>query len=279
MRTSQYLKPDSTHSITSHAGQTDVNIFEPKFHSASKSDSTTISGTIVTIHPWAPLGGGEHNTIGIARHISMHPTLNDKTAGWRVITFNLHSSGAVWGIASAHAYEVKQTVDVVNWVSQKYGNDQKIVLFGSSAGAPIAGTALDQVLKQQEKEHSDEEQNRNLVSAYIAVGYTFGHFASLGFGRHFSSVIGGTQSWFGSANASSSDAATLPPKLFIMGERDEFTSVHRLEHMASKMKENSKVVDVEIVSDVGHFELESSNYDPTVANIVMDWLDKVFEGQ
>lgn len=266
MRTSKYLKPDSTHSIAStHAGVLDAHVFEPKLLAAG----TSIRGTIVTVHPWSALGGGEHNTIGIARHITnTSPKSEQKDiCGWRVITFTLKSSGAVWGICSKHSYEVQQTVDVVNWVGEKYGTDN-IVLFGSSAGAPIAGTAMAQLL----------EKNGNIPSAYIAVGYTFGKIASLGFGRHFTSVVGRSDSWFGTvwgtSSSSSADVIALPPKLFIMGERDEFTSVDQLKQMAQKMKANGNV-DVETIADVGHFELESSTHDPLVAKMVLDWLDKV----
>eukprot|EP00584_Thalassiosira_punctigera_P006426 CAMPEP_0172534886 /NCGR_PEP_ID=MMETSP1067-20121228/7100_1 /TAXON_ID=265564 ORGANISM="Thalassiosira punctigera, Strain Tpunct2005C2" /NCGR_SAMPLE_ID=MMETSP1067 /ASSEMBLY_ACC=CAM_ASM_000444 /LENGTH=257 /DNA_ID=CAMNT_0013319743 /DNA_START=81 /DNA_END=854 /DNA_ORIENTATION=+ len=257
MRTSKHLKPDSTHSITTtNAGAINAHIFEPKLPGEG---SASVRGTIVTVHPWAALGGGEHNTIGIARHITN--SSSKLGHGWRVITFSLKSSGAVWGICSAHSYEVQQTVDVVNWVVEKYGTEN-IVLFGSSAGAPIAGTAMAQLLQQQEKKQQPKSEN-SIISAYIAVGYTFGNFATLGFGRHFVSVVG-----------SSGDQTTQPPKLFIMGERDEFTTFRQLEQMAQKMKANGEVA-TEIVADVGHFELESSTYDPLVAKMVMNWLDKV----
>mmetsp|Transcript_7611 Transcript_7611/g.13432 ORF Transcript_7611/g.13432 Transcript_7611/m.13432 type:complete len:257 (+) Transcript_7611:127-897(+) len=253
MRTSKYLKPHSTHTITStSAGAIDLHIFEHNDLAAGAS----IKGTIVTVHPWSALGGGEHNTIGIASHITHATGQKDASSGgqWRVITFTLKSSGAVWGICSNHSYEVQQTVDVVNWVSEKY-DSSKIVLFGSSAGAPIAGSAMAKLLKQE---------NGKSISAYIAVGYTFGNFASLGFGRHFSSVVG----------SSSTDGRDLPPKLFIMGEKDEFTSVDQLKKMAQRMQAHGQV-DVETVAGVGHFELESSTYDPMVAELVLGWINKV----
>ena len=56
-----------------------------------------------------------------------------------------------------------------------------------------------------------------------------------------------------------------------MGERDEFTSVDQLENMVQKMSN----ADTEIVSDVGHFELESPGYDAFIAKMVLSWLDKV----
>ena len=44
--------------------------------------------------------------------------------------------------------------------------------------------------------------------------------------------------------------------------------------MVKKMRSNSKV-DIEIVANVGHFELESPNYDALVSKLVLEWLDKV----
>ena len=114
-------------------------------------------------------------------------------------------------------------------------------------GAPQSGSALAQL---------EKEKNVN-ISAYVAVGYTFGKLASIGFSRHFNSIV----------TASS-------PKLFIMADKDEFTSINQLEDMVKKMRSNSKV-DTEIVPNVGHFELESPGYDAHVAQLVLEWLDKV----
>lgn len=258
------MKPAiSTHSITStNAGVIDAHVFEPL--GLPGSSSTSIRGTIVTVHPWSTLGGGEHNTIGLARCITgTKPEHSNNNNSWRVITFTLKSNpfwtgGAVWGIFSNHSYEVQQIVDVVNWARETYAMGD-FVLLGSSAGAPMAGTAMAQLLKQQETEL---QYDWNTVSAYIAIGYTFGNFASLGFGRHYSPLV-----------------TSSLPKLFIMGERDEFTSVHQLEQTAQKMRANNSddIVDVEIVADVGHFELESPGHDPMVANMVLDWLDKILQ--
>ena len=249
----------STHSIQSSstdAGVIDVHVFGCSSTSTSPSPSIPIRGTIVTVHPWATLGGSENNTIGLARRITCSKLKGgEDNHRWRVITFTLQSTpiwkgGALWGICSAHSYEVQQIVDVVNWVSKTYGIDQTIVLLGSSAGAPMAGSAMAEISKQPQSK----------VAAYIAVGYTFGRLASLGFYRHYAPVL----------------SASLP-KLFIMGERDEFTSVEQLYDMVQKMKSNGddNVVDVEIVADVGHFELESPSYDPLVCKLAIEWLDKV----
>jgi hypothetical protein len=86
--------------------------------------------------------------------------------------------------------------------------------------------------------------------------------------RHFAHVV---------AKSSSSTA----PRLFVMRERDEFTSVDQLECMGKRMRGGEEgangggVVDVEIVPGVGHFQLESPGYDKLVVWTVLNWLDKI----
>jgi pimeloyl-ACP methyl ester carboxylesterase len=85
--------------------------------------------------------------------------------------------------------------------------------------------------------------------------------------RHFAQVV---------ANSSSSTA----PRLFVMRERDEFTSVHQLERMGKRMRgeegaNGGGVINVEIVPGVGHFQLERPGYDELVARMVLNWLDKI----
>ena len=189
----------TTKQVDTNAGVINVHIFEPK-------KTSTIRGTIVTVHPWATLGGSEHNTIGLARHI-INTKLKDDI-GWRVITFNMQSTpilkgGILGGVLCAHSFEVQQIIDVMNWVSKRHGREHNTILLGSSAGAPQSGSALAQL---------EEEKNVN-ISAYVAVGYTFGKLASIGFYGHFNSIVTATS-----------------PKLFIMGSKDEFTSGKSASH-------------------------------------------------
>lgn len=180
------------------------------------------------MHPWASLGGSEHNCVGIAR------TLASK--GVRTITFNLHASSMVWGILANHRAEVAQVTAVCKWASTRFGGE--IVLFGSSAGAPMAGTVLARL---------------DVVSRMCAVGYTWGWLSSIAFGRHFGPLL-----------------RCPKPKLFVMGAHDEFTSVATLNAMVRRMRGPSNQVVVE--EGVGHFELEQPEYDDRVAAIVLEWL-------
>jgi dienelactone hydrolase len=258
----------STHAVASLSSKIEVHVFEPPQSASANKDSCDITGTIVTVHPWATLGGGEHNTIGLARHITSQTESKHK---WRVITFSLQSTpiwrgGAVWGILSKHSYEVEQIVDVTKWAMSTYG---PVVLLGSSAGAPMAGSAMEQLLQ-------DGRSKDNFI-AYVAIGYTFGNFASLGFGRHFSAVTSTGKTCSMCGTDQTSDAIIVRPKLFIMGEKDEFTTVTQMEKAVAKMKANccESRVDTSVVADVGHFELESPGYDAYVSKLVLQWLENV----
>ena len=212
-----------------------------------------VPGTIVTVHPWSTLGGSEHNTVGLAKAIV-------RKSRWRVVTFQLMSRFAAYGILTRHSYEVKQIVDVSLWVSKTFG--PKVVLLGSSAGAPFAGSAMSNLLEMKDMSQTDMD-----LKAYIGVGYTFGRFASLAFGGHFSSVVG-------SNKKSEDDCKRLPPRLFVMGENDEFTSVQQLTDKTTEMRKYGET-EVSLVRGVGHFQLESPGYDPIVADIAIDWLGKL----
>ena len=248
----------STTTVNTSYGASDIRLFEP--------NDGIILGTIVTVHPWSFLGGGEHNTIGLARNIS--------TKGWRVITFTLKSTplylgGAIGGILFRHYREVNHITEIVEWAFEHYhkndASDQHMVLLGSSAGAPFAGSAMAKIQQRQQAK----------IAAFIAVGYTFGKLASLGFGRHFSSVVGNSASTFcGSSSLATEVEGEAPPQYFLMGENDEFTSVDQLDSMVARMKSvnPTRKVDIEIVPRVGHFQLESPSYDSFVSDKVVQWL-------
>ncbi len=85
--------------------------------------------------------------------------------------------------------------------------------------------------------------------------------------RHFTHVV---------TNNSSSTA----PRLVVVREWDEFTSVNQLERMAKRMRREvgangGGAVDIKIVPGVGHFELESPGYDKLVVLTVLDWLGTI----
>ena len=189
----------------------------------------------VTVHPWAVLGGGEHNTIGVAQFLAARH-------GSIALTFKLRSSGMVWGTFSNQRSEVRQITAVLDWAAERY-DGRPLILLGSSAGAPMAGACI---------EHPS-------VSALVVVGYTFGKLSSIAFGRLFKHITGRV----------SSEKA----KLFIMGEHDEFTSVSQLQSAVRGSRGSSNYAT--IVPRVGHFELESPDYDEWVAQHIFEHAERL----
>ncbi|EJK77325.1 hypothetical protein THAOC_00850, partial [Thalassiosira oceanica] len=97
---------------TQSAGSLKVHVFENDGSGAATDD--VLLGTIVTVHPWSTLGGSEHNTVGLAKAIV-------RKSRWRVVTFQLMSRFAAYGILTSHSYEVQQITDVSLWASTTFG--------------------------------------------------------------------------------------------------------------------------------------------------------------
>ena len=220
------MNPTATESVQTRGGTLKIHRWEPAV------SQTSPPLTVVTVHPWAPLGGSEYNCIGIARALA--------AAGHRAVTFNMRSSSMVWGVLSNHASEVRQVTDVCKHYLDAFPGS-KVLLFGSSAGAPQAGSALDEC---------------DGIVGMAAVGYTFGWLSSIAFGRHFPAILSSSK-----------------PRLLIMGNRDEFTSETQLRGMLKKVRRGSPIETV-IYEGCGHFELESPAYDEQVAQTVLDWINK-----
>lgn len=109
-----------------------------------------------------------------------------------------------------------------------------------STGAPIAGSAVDQV-----------EQ----IVGYVSIGYPFGLLASVLFGRHHQNVL-----------------KSPKPKLFIMGTQDGFTTVKQLNN---KLKSAAGRVETHLIEGIGHFELESHAYDSQMVIFIAEFINSL----
>ena len=78
--------------------------------------------------------------------------------------------------------EVQDVEAVLEWAHTKLQRD--LVLLGSSAGAPIAGSAIDRFA---------------FVRGFVGIGYVFGFLSSILFSCHYDSIV-----------------KSAKPKLFIM---------------------------------------------------------------
>ncbi|CAA7407997.1 unnamed protein product [Spirodela intermedia] len=180
---------------------------------------------VVLVHPFTVLGGFQGLLRGIATGLA--------EAGYRAVTFDMRGAGRSSGRASLTGFaEIEDVVAVCRWVSEALSPDG-IVLVGSSAGATIAGSALDKI---------DE------VRAYVSLGYPFGWMASILFGRHHKAVL-----------------QSEKPKLFVMGTKDGFTSVKQLQ---SKLRSAAGRVETHLLEGVGHFQMEGPAYDTQMAGVI-----------
>ncbi|PKA46758.1 hypothetical protein AXF42_Ash015652 [Apostasia shenzhenica] len=187
---------------------------------------------VVLVHPFTVLGGFQGLLRGIAVGLAQR--------GLFAVTFDMRGAGCSSGRASLTGFaEIQDVVAICKWVSDMI-SPRGIVLMGSSAGAPIAGSAVDKI-----------EQ----VVGYVSVGYPFGLVASILFGRHHESIL-----------------RSIKPKLFIMGTKDGFTSVKQLEN---KLKSASGRVETHLLEGVGHFQMEGPAYDAHVVDIVINFIQSL----
>eukprot|EP00252_Welwitschia_mirabilis_P006603 TRINITY_DN17492_c0_g1_i1.p1 TRINITY_DN17492_c0_g1~~TRINITY_DN17492_c0_g1_i1.p1 ORF type:complete len:233 (+),score=46.63 TRINITY_DN17492_c0_g1_i1:113-811(+) len=180
---------------------------------------------IVVVHQYSLLGGCQALMKGIATSLVKR--------GYPTITFDMRGAGRSTGRASiTGSSEVQDVIAICTWASQHLPA-HRILLVGSSAGAPIAGSAVDQVPE---------------VVGYVSLGYPFGMLASILFGRHHKAIL-----------------KSPKPKLFVMGTSDGFTSVKQLEN---KLKIAAGRVETHLIPAVGHFQMEGPTYDEQMADLI-----------
>ncbi|KAJ3696600.1 hypothetical protein LUZ61_000305 [Rhynchospora tenuis] len=193
------------------------------------SDPAPQNLAVVLVHPYSVLGGYQGLLRGIATGLAER--------GYHAITFDMRGAGRSTGRASLTGFsEVNDVVAVCKWVTDTL-SPSGIVLVGSSAGAPIAGSAVDKI---------------NEVVAYVSIGYPFGMTASILFGRHHQNIL-------------KSEKA----KLFIMGTRDGFTSVKQLEN---KLKSSNGRTETQLIDGVGHFQMEGPAFDNQMVGFIVDFI-------
>ncbi|XP_065865620.1 uncharacterized protein [Euphorbia lathyris] len=204
-----------------------TRIFKPK-----EDDEIKDKLVIVLVHPYSILGGCQALLRGIA------VSLAEK--GYRAVTFDMRGAGRSSGRASLTGFaEIKDVITVCRWVSDNLSTD-RILLVGSSAGAPIAGSAVDEIKE---------------VVGYASLGYPFGLTASILFGRHHKTIL-----------------QSPKPKLFVMGTRDGFTSVKQLQN---KLRSAAGRVETYLIEGAGHFQMEGPAYDAKMANLIITFVESL----
>ncbi|XP_051118557.1 uncharacterized protein LOC127242884 [Andrographis paniculata] len=202
-----------------------ATIFRPE----GDEENTQGNPAIVLVHPYSILGGCQDLLRGIGSGLA--------SSGFTAVTFDMRGVGRSTGRASLTGFsEVEDVVAVCGWVVRNIGVD-RVLLVGSSAGAPIAGSAVDKI------EH---------IVGYVSLGYPFGLMASVLFGRHHKAILNSPK-----------------PKLFVMGTKDGFTSVKQLKN---KLKSAKGRVDTHLLEGVSHFEMEGSAYDREMVNLILEFV-------
>ncbi|XP_024365338.1 uncharacterized protein [Physcomitrium patens] len=203
-----------------------VRIFKPTSNVVEKPV------VMVLVHQYSKMGGCQELMRGMAYRLA--------AKGFTTITFDLRGVGGSTGKPTlTGTAEVQDVVAVCRWVSQHF-LARSIVLIGSSAGAPIAGAAIE-TLKE--------------VVGYVSLGYPFGILSSVLFGRHNKVCL-----------------QSQKPKLFVMGTNDGFTSVEQLE---SKLKTAAGRVEKRLVQGAGHFEMEGPQYDDQMVEYIITFAESL----
>lgn len=193
---------------------------------------SSLGPAVVLVHQYSLLGGSQALMRGLALELNAHH--------FSCITFDMRGVGKSTGRATLTGHkETEDVAAVCRWAAQRYGG--RLLLLGSSAGAPLAGSALDAVPE---------------VDAFVAIGYTFGRWAAVLFGRHFSAVL-----------------ASRKPKLFIMGTADGFTSVAQLRGRLRAATGGAS--EEHLVEGRGHFELEGPAFDAYMATVVAHFMQRL----
>ncbi|GAA0150335.1 serine protease [Lithospermum erythrorhizon] len=200
----------------------DARIFKP----SSQQNGNLV---VVLVHPYSVLGGCQGLMKGIGRGLA--------NQGVTSVTFDTRGAGRSTGKASiTGSAEVNDVVGVCKWALDNL-SAQRILLVGSSAGAAVAGSAVDRV-----------EQ----IVGYVSLGYPFGFTASILFGGHNKAILKSSK-----------------PKLFVMGTKDGFTNVKQLEN---KLKSAAGRNDIHLLEGVSHFQMEGPDYDAQMIKLILEFI-------
>ena len=187
---------------------------------------------IIFVHQWGLLGGSGALMEGLARNMA---SLN-----YNSITFDLRGVGKSSGKSSwTNFTEVSDLKTVIDYVIKTY--DKKILLVGSSAGAPIIGYTLD--------------YSPQIIGGTL-IGMVWGVWASIVFSWSYENI-----------------EKSIKPKLFIIGDKDEFTSIAQYNNRITKIK--GELNDVKLIQGKNHFEIESPYYDKTISKWIVEFIEKV----
>ncbi len=183
---------------------------------------------LLFVHQWSKMGGAGSLMENMAYNMAIKNQYTSITFDMRGV--NKSTGSSTW---SGHN-EVNDILCVTEWI--KLNIAKPIIIIGSSAGAPIAGSAFGDI-------------NYPYIIGGIFIGYPFGFWSSIIFGKHYNKII-----------------QSEKPKLFVQGDSDGFTSVSTLQGYVEKCK--GDINEIYIEKDIGHFGLESPQFDLMICELI-----------
>jgi alpha/beta superfamily hydrolase len=173
----------------------------------------------IITHPHPKLGGDLDNNVVSAIQLALQVEIPTLTT----IRFNTRGVGESLGSSTWQGVDERQDLkDVIDFALQELSGVKKIVLIAYSFGAAV-GLSISKQLCEENKLH-----------AIIAIGYPKGFWARFIFHSHY-----------GLTNPHSDI-----PKLFILGDADNFTSVKTLQTLVDQVQEPKSI---EILPGLNHF--------------------------
>jgi uncharacterized protein len=198
--------------------------------------------TVVFCHQFGKMGGSAQLLIHMARLVVAQSIEKQQQNNnpWSAVTFDFRGVGNSTGSSTWTCSDEVEDVEALCKFLVKSKGVEKIFIVGSSAGASVAGSALDSCPQ---------------IAAGCFIAYTYGYLSSILFSGHYQKFIN-----------------SVKPKLMFHATLDGFTSMSQFEDLFNKLKgnQNEKV----IVEEVGHFEVEQPAFDLFMAQHIYDFCSK-----
>eukprot|EP00397_Hematodinium_sp_SG-2012_P048284 GEMP01055257.1.p1 GENE.GEMP01055257.1~~GEMP01055257.1.p1 ORF type:complete len:262 (+),score=47.12 GEMP01055257.1:108-788(+) len=196
-------------------------------HQPAARDAASMAG-VVLVHQWGKMGGSAQLMEGMARQFTRR--------GFPALTFDLRGIGSSTGCATFRGYSEVADIEAACTYAKEVLKWPRLLLLGSSAGAPMAGSALPLL--------------GDKVDGFIGIGYVCGRISNILFGGHIDAMV-----------------KSPVPKLLFHGDSDGFSSIYQVK----KMMQNAEKWELEEIKGVGHFEIEGPAFDSIVAEKVVAW--------
>jgi len=185
----------------------------------------------VVCHPMPLLGGNLHNNVVV----SIAKGLN--SLGITTLRFNMRGVGNSTGKGSWRGGAEREDTLACCKYLLAVGSIRKVLLVGYSYGSAIASSVVNDM---------DE------IIGYVSISYPFGPLTLMLLGPLLDK------------------AKTNKPKLFIIGDRDNFTGVAKFKKRVEEFPEPKAT---KIVEDVDHFWF---GHETDILEAIKEWLEKEF---